>query len=197
MLSALIVVIESGRRTSARFVLEGDIKARFERLSHEWLLRNVLMDKSMLRKWLGAGFIERHALFATRSGTPQGGIISPCLAVATMSSLEKAVKQVVDMSDRVHVVAYADDFVITGASKEVLENKVMPALKAFLDDRGLSLSEKKTKITSITKGFDFLGCNVRKYQDKLIIKPSRQNIKVFLSIFGEPFTTIKVQKLST
>ena len=61
------------------------------------------------------------------------------------------------------------DFVITGASREVLENKVKPLVKAFLKERGLELSEEKTKLTHISEGFDFPGFNVRKYKAKLLI----------------------------
>lgn len=79
------------------------------------------------------------------------------------------------------MISYADDFVITGATKAVLENKVMPIVAAFLKERGLELSTEKTKITHIDEGFDFLGFNVRKYKGKLLIKPSKGNIKVFLN----------------
>lgn len=175
------------QRNSARWILEGDIKACFDQISHDWLLNNVQMDKSMLQRWLKAGFIERKALYPTNAGTPQGGIVSPCLAVATLSGLETAVKQSVKATERVHVVAYADDFVITGASREVLETKVIPVVKAFLEKRGLQLSEKKTKVTTIEEGFDFLGCSVRKYNGKLIIKPSMKSVKSFIANIREVF----------
>lgn len=79
-----------------------------------------------------------------------------------------------------HMVRYADDFVITGNSKELLENEVLPVVVEFLAERGLSLSPEKTKITHITEGFDFLGWNVRKYSGKLLIKPSKVNAKAHL-----------------
>jgi RNA-directed DNA polymerase len=59
------------------WILEGDIKACFDRISHQWLMDNIPMDKEVLRKWLKAGFLEKHVLFATTEGTPQGGIITP------------------------------------------------------------------------------------------------------------------------
>jgi len=75
---------------------------------------------------------------------------------------------------------YADDFIITAASKEVLEKKVKPAVERFLRERGLELSEEKTRIAHIDDGFDFLGFNVRKYAGKLLIKPAKQAVKAFL-----------------
>ena len=74
----------------------------------------------------------------------------------------------------------ADDFIITGTSKEFLDEKVKPVLNNFLATRGLSLSDEKTRITHIEEGFDFLGFNVRKYDGKLLIKPSKGNIKAVL-----------------
>ena len=81
---------------------------------------------------------------------------------------------------KVNYVRYADDFIITGEFEEVLENEVLPIVKEFMGERGLELSEDKTVITNIYKGFDFLGCNIRKYGDKLLTKPSKKNINTFL-----------------
>jgi RNA-directed DNA polymerase len=64
-------------RQGPRWILEGDIKACFDRISHEWLLTHVPMDRQVLRRWLEAGFLEKHAWFATTEGTPQGGIATP------------------------------------------------------------------------------------------------------------------------
>lgn len=67
----------------------------------------------------------------------------------------------------------ADDFIITGRSKEALE-EIKPLVVDFLQERGLTLSEEKTKITHIDDGFDFLGYNIRKYKGVLLIKPSKR-----------------------
>ncbi|MCZ4141746.1 group II intron reverse transcriptase/maturase, partial [Escherichia coli] len=80
----------------------------------------------------------------------------------------------------VNYVRYADDFIVTGRSKELLEQEVMPIIKDFMQERGLTLSPEKTKITHIDDGFDFLGQNVRKYNGKLLIKPSKANVATFL-----------------
>lgn len=74
---------------------------------------------------------------------------------------------------------------LTGATKELLEEKVMPTVDNFLRERGLFLSKEKTKITHINEGFDFLGFNIRKYQEKLIITPSKKSVKSFLSNMRE------------
>ena len=126
-------------------------------------------------------------LTPTEKGTPQGGIISPTLANMALDGLgreleaafgEKNTKK--SYRTKVNFVRYADDFVITGISKELLENEVKPLVIGFLAQRGLVLSEEKTKLTHIEDGFDFLGWNVRKYGAKLLVKPSKDNTKRFL-----------------
>jgi RNA-directed DNA polymerase len=167
-----------GGKNSAQWILEGDIKSCFDEISHDWLMNNVPMDKVILRKWLKAGYIDRKNLFPTVAGTPQGGIISPILSNMALDGLERELKFI--RRNKVNFVRYADDFIITGNSKELLENEAKPAIVRFLKERGLTLSDEKTKVTHIEEGFDFLGQNVRKYNGKLLIKPSKKNIKSFL-----------------
>ena len=166
-------------KTSAVWVLEGDIRGCFDNISHEWLIENIPMDKKILHKWLKAGYIHKRILYPTDAGTPQGGICSPTLANMTLDGLETELRKF-RQQDKVHMVRYADDFVITGSSKELLESKVKPLVEKFLSARGLELSPEKTGITHIDKGFDFLGVNIRKYNGKLLIKPSKKNVKAFL-----------------
>lgn len=66
------------------------------------------------------------------------------------------------------------------AERDVLEKEIKPMLVTFLAERGLELSEEKTLITHIDDGFDFLGFNVRKYNNVLLIKPSKKCVKKFL-----------------
>ena len=82
-------------------------------------------------------------------------------------------------SPKVNLVRYADDFIITGRSRELLETEVLPRLKKFLEERGLVLSEEKTLITHIDQGFDFLGFNIRKYKGKLLTMPQKKKVNSF------------------
>lgn len=171
----------------AKWVMEGDIKACFDTISHEWLLTNVPVERSILRKWLKAGYLEKGKLFPTEEGTPQGGIISPVLANMALDGLEALLlkrfpkHQPKGQNALVNLVRYADDFIITGCSRELLEHEVKPLVEAFLQERGLRLSPEKTLITHIDDGFDFLGQNVRKYKGKLLIKPARKSIHKLLN----------------
>lgn len=173
--------IALAKRSSAQWILEGDIKSCFNEISHSWLLNNLPMDKSMLKRWLKSGYIEQQQLKATLEGVSQGGVISPTLLNLTLRGLEDAIKAATKPKDKVHAVFYADDFIITGATKDILEDTVKPLIITFLRERGLELSEEKTLITHINDGFDFLGHNVRKYKHKLLIKPAKKSIKSFLN----------------
>ncbi len=183
---------------NAQWVLEADIKACFDTISHEWLIDNIPVDKTILQKWLKAGFVYQKQLFPTESGTPQGGIISPVLANMTLDGLEHALATAFPQAKRkglkMNMVRYCDDFIVTGHSKEWLEQKVMPVLVTFLEKRGLTLSPEKTRITHITEGFDFLGWNIRKYRGKLLMKPSKANIKTHLSRVREIIKANKTAK---
>lgn len=174
------------KRDSAQWVLEGDIRGCFDNISHSWLVEHVPMDRVVLSKWLQAGYMDKGVLFPTEAGTPQGGIASPVLANLALDGLEDAVRSALGPTKnarqpaKAHVVRYADDFIVTGATRELLEQRVKPAVEKFLAARGLQLAPEKTSITHITQGFDFLGQNVRKYGNKLLIKPARKSVQALL-----------------
>lgn len=180
--------ITLARSDSAQWVLEGDITGCFDNISHQWMLDHVQTDKIILRKWLKAGFIYQGKLFASDAGTPQGGIISPTLMNRVLDGLQTLLRKAFPRTNRkgkyynpsVKLVRYADDFIITGKSKELLENEVKPLVEEFMVERGLALAPEKTKIIHINEGFDFLGWNVRKYNGKLLTKPSKKNVQAFL-----------------
>jgi RNA-directed DNA polymerase len=109
--------------------LEGDIKGCFDHISHEWLGNNVQIDRQILAKWLTCGVIFNKILTPTTEGTPQGGIISPTLANATLDGMEKSVKEKYHAQyvgkgkvyfPKVNLIRYADDFVVTAANRETL-----------------------------------------------------------------------------
>ncbi len=168
------------KKQSAQWILEGDIKSCFDQISHQWLMQNIPMDQRVLTQWLKAGFVHKNQWYESKAGTPQGGIASPTLANMTLDGMERVIKSITKQKDKVHLIRYADDFVITGNSKELLENKIKPAIQAFLSERGLTLSEEKTRIASIHEGFDFLGFTLRKFSGKLLIKPSKRSVKSLL-----------------
>ena len=188
--------VSLSQKGSAQWVLEGDIKGCFDNISHEWMLKNICTDTQVLAKWLKSGVVDEGTLYPTKEGTPQGGIISPVLANLVLDGLEDLLGALYgsikldghnhrSIKHKVNFVRYADDFVITCSSKETLVDEIKPLVRDFLADRGLTLSEEKTKVTHISEGFDFLSQHVRKYRwgkpsAKLFIKPSKKAVKTFL-----------------
>ncbi|MEO5998729.1 MAG: reverse transcriptase domain-containing protein [Chitinophagaceae bacterium] len=148
------------------------------------MIYNICTDKVVLNKWLKAGFIETGKLFPTIEGTPQGGIVSPVACNMTLDGIALMLKENFSKHKGIHFIRYAADFIVTAHSKGLLEDQIKPAINSFLKERGLELSQEKTKVTHITEVFDFPGQNVCKYRSqkklKLLIKPSAKNIHTFL-----------------
>ena len=176
------------RKCSPVWVLEGDIKGCFDTISHQWLINNVPMDKSILKQFLKAGYVFDRHLFPTEAGTPQGGIISPILANVTLDGIEKLLNDKYRTGEngkkslrqatkhKVNFARYADDFIVTAKTEEIAK-EIKELIRGFLKERGLELSDEKTLITHIDNGFDFLGWNFRKYNGKLLVKPSKRSIE--------------------
>ena len=192
------------RKDSPQWILEGDIKGCFDNISHKWLEENIPMDDKILKQFMKCGYVYDKELYPTTDGTPQGGIISPTLANMTLDGMENLIKQkywsntkgiisVKNNKKKVHLIKYADDFIVTAADKETLK-AIKDMLKMFLGERGLILSEEKTRLTSIHEGFDFLGWNFRKYNGKLIIKPSDKSVRKIRKTISR---IIKENKTST
>lgn len=175
-----------GRPVSAPWILEGDLESCFDTISHAWLEAHVPLDKAMLHKWLKAGVMDNQIFRQTDEGAPQGNPLSPVLANLALDGLESVLAARYPKGTRagkrakVNLVRYADDFIVTGATQDLLEHDVKPLVERFMGERGLRLSPEKTVITHISAGFDFLGQNVRKYNGKILIKPSRKSVKTLL-----------------
>lgn len=178
---------EAGNYT--KYVLDADIVGFFDNISHQWLLSNVPLETRLtkfLKAWLKSGHMDQGTFVEAKTGgTPQGGIISPTLANLTLNGLERAVEDSIKgkyhlkqrgiyigkrnnskgnmqysyLSSNLSITRFVDDFIIFARSKRMLVECVKPAVEAFLNERGLSLSTQKTKIISIEKGekLNFLG----------------------------------------
>jgi RNA-directed DNA polymerase len=180
------------KKNSAQWILEGDIKGCFDNINHQWLLTSIPVEKPIITQFLKAGFIYKRHLNPTKAGTPQGGIISPLLANMTLDGIEKLLlvkyPKRCKNSTKVNFIRYADDFIVTANSEETAK-EIQDMITAFLKERGLELSDDKTLITNINEGFDFLGWNFRKYNGKLLIKPSKKSIKRFNEVISQTITS--------
>jgi RNA-directed DNA polymerase len=165
------------QKTSAPWVLEGDIEGFFDHIAFSWIEDHIPMNKRILAKWLRCGLLDRGAWYPTTAGVPQGGIISPVISNLVLDGLE-AIVQGSTWHRSVHNINYvrwADDFLVTATSRHVLETITLPRITAFLAERGVQLSTKKTVITPLAQGFDFLGQTVRK-PERLNGKPAKLQI---------------------
>jgi RNA-directed DNA polymerase len=174
---------------SPKWILDADIKKCFDKINHNWLLENTPMETKVLKSWLKAGYLDNSCLYDTDEGTPQGGVISPTLMNQTLNGLEEYLEKTfkpgygisstgkkVRKSTCIKLVRYADDFLVTGRSKRQLE-RVKIAIGKFRKLRGLRINDDKTSIRHIQDGFDFLGWNFRKYNNKLLCKISKKSIQ--------------------
>ncbi len=191
------------KRVAPEWILEADISKCFDNISHEFLMRNTpICDKHILEEWLKSGIMYQGQYSDTKEGTPQGGVISPTLGNIALNGLEDYIKSRFPRNDacnsKIKVVRYADDIVITGRDEKTLL-KCKQLLEEFLKERGLELSQKKTKITNIRTGIDFLGFNILKRQwwsklnrknqqpDVLIVRPDSKGIRKIISKVKEAF----------
>ena len=188
--------IKLARKGSRRWIVEGDIKGCFDNINHdhiiatlkEWGVPNTYT--AIIKNMLEANIMHDLDLTPSLQGTPQGGVISPMLANVALTTLDKEVMKVFGKREMNPIVRYADDFVIVAQSeKEAMQIKSY--VKGHLKPKvGLELSDEKTHITEISKGFDFLGFNIRKYDNKLLIKPSRENVNRLVRKVGEVFNDL-------
>jgi len=171
------------------WALDADLAAAFDKIDHDHLLAALgsFPARDMIRGWLKAGVFEAGKGFApAEEGTPQGGVISPCLLNVALHGLEEAAG-VRYRTSGTHAgdimpgapaaIRYADDVVVLCHSQEQAA-QVKARLAEWLAPRGLAFNEDKTKIVHLSEGFDFLGVNVRRYPNrKLLIKPSTAAVR--------------------
>lgn len=167
--NAIVETVEAlkivGGLIRRKWILEGDIAKCFDRISHAWILENIPMDKSVLGQFLEAGHLEyRDVWVEAFEGVPQGGIISPTISNMVLDGMQKVCDKLTASNPKAVgegiVIRYADDFVVVTDS-EASANAFIEPITEFLKIRGLALSETKTSVTSIYKGFDFLGVNMK------------------------------------
>ena len=185
---AAIFITCAGPRAKRVWALDADLAAAFDKIGHSFLLSQLgsFPARDMIRDWLKAGVFEAGKGFApTEEGTPQGGPISPCLLNVALHGLEEAAG-VRYRTSGTHTgdtmpgspvaIRYADDVAVLCHSQEQA-GQVKARLAEWLAPRGLAFNEDKTNIVHLSEGFDTLGFNVRRYNGKLLIKPSKAAVR--------------------
>ncbi|MFH8380515.1 group II intron reverse transcriptase/maturase [Kitasatospora sp. NPDC018058] len=179
------ISIVLGQKNAQRlWVLDADLTAAFDRISHDHLMAalDTFPAREAVRGWLRAGVMDGGRFAPTFEGTPQGGVISPLLLNIALHGMETAAGCVNEgSSNRVRpgapiLVRYADDFAVF-CRNEAEARQVKENLARWMEGRGVTFNDEKTRILHAEEGFDFLGFNVRRYSGKLLIKPSKQAVK--------------------
>lgn len=188
-----------------KWIVDADIKGAFDNINHEFLLKAIdkIPGRELIKQWLKAGYVDRGSFHESTSGTPQGGVISPLLANIALHGMEEALTDYKTLKNgrvtptrngvkynnrgenvgKRAVVRYVDDFLLFCESRQDAE-KSARIISGWLNERGLELSEEKTKIVHLSEGFNFLGFNIRHYKApltsnsgwKLLIKPSKESV---------------------
>jgi RNA-directed DNA polymerase len=180
---AAVYQVSKGKNPRRRWVLDADLAGAFDRIAHDHILSmlGTFPARGIIRQWLKAGVIENGRLSATEDGVPQGGVVSPVLLNVALHGMEQAAGVRYRTTgrhagtlrpDSPTLVRYADDMVALCRTRdEALQIKAQ--LAEWLAPRGLAFNEDKTRVVSLDDGFDFLGFNARRYNDKLLTKPSK------------------------
>lgn len=194
-------LLASGKK---RFLMKVDVKKAYDSVSHDWILRNIPIERNVLVQWLKSGVLEKGQLTVDNSGVPQGGPISPTIFNLVMNGIEK----VIMAEDKtVFPIRFADDIMLFGNTKEAVE-KMKEVIVNFLKPRGMALNEEKTEVAEINKGMDLLGYTIREFEDHtrvgrkgrpdkkgiLLIKPSMKAKINFKAKISELF---RIHKKST
>ena len=173
---------------SSEWTLDADISGCFDNIDQERLLAKLPVFTATLRRWLKAGVVELGQFSPTDTGTPQGGVISPLLANVALDGMErlfdcewpngrpKAPSDRKGLDKGINLIRYADDFVVTAPTREVLETYVRPRIEEFLRDRGLTISEAKTRIVHLDEGFNFLGFHIRRFAKRTLTVPRKEKV---------------------
>ncbi|MET7728260.1 group II intron reverse transcriptase/maturase [Streptomyces mirabilis] len=182
-----IFLAAKGKDPKRQWILDADLAAAFDRIDHDRLLAAIgqFPARGLVGQWLKAGVIDRGCFAPTEEGVPQGGIISPALMNVALHGMEEAAgvryRPTGPRAGELAVgsptlIRYADDLVVLCHSREEAQ-QVKERLAVWLAPRGLAFNEDKTRIAHLDEGCDFLGFTVRRFNGKLLIKPSKTAVR--------------------
>jgi RNA-directed DNA polymerase len=198
---AIVAIHTTASRLYAKrlWALDADLEAAFDRLSHDHILASLgtFPARGLVRRWLKAGVIEDGRFAPSGEGTPQGGVISPCLMNVALHGMEEAagVRYWEGGTLRAApgtpvLVRYADDVLALCHTREQAEH-VKQRLARWLEPRGLVFNEAKTRITHLDQGVDFLGFEIRRYRGKLLTKPSKDALRRIRKRLSQEVTALR------
>lgn len=165
-----------------KYIVICDVKSYYDTISHEWILNNIPMDKKVLKEFLRAGFVFNNEIFPTDVGISLGCNISPTIGNMVLDGLQYRLYDLqeqdnVDYYDG-YVIRFADDILIFARTKESADTFLKETTN-FIEERGLKINQKKTYITTIEEGFDFLSRTYYKSYGFVRCVPSNKSIENF------------------
>ncbi|MEA5594644.1 group II intron reverse transcriptase/maturase [Rivularia sp. UHCC 0363] len=170
--------LNSANRGIEKRVIELDIEKCFDRINHSAIMKKIIAPKGLklgIFRCLKAGVNPEFP----EQGTPQGGVVSPILANIALNGIESIHRYRANGRINEPSIRYADDMVII-LRPEDNAVEILERISEFLRERGMQVSQKKTKVTATTDGFDFLGWNFRVQSNgKFRSTPSVGNFKAF------------------
>lgn len=194
-----------------KWVLKADIQGAFDQISHAHLVRVIrgFPGSTFIERWLEAGYVEGGQFHPTKQGTPQGGVISPLLLNVALHGMEahlgvryrRSQGRLRGVRAKRVVVRFADDMVVFCQS-EADAGAAREELVAWLAQRGLSLSQEKTRIVHLDEGFDFLGFTIGHYRSsktktgrKLLIRPSQASRRAVVAKLRQAWAGLHGQSM--
>ncbi len=162
--------VKLAKEDRPKYVIEGDIKRGFDSVNHDHIIKT--LESWRTPKWatevilrmLKAEIFYNGEIYDSETGVPQGGVISPLLANVALTTLDNFCDKYAKGKRSNPMVRYADDFVIVARNEPEAEEIKGEITEHLLKTTGLTVSEEKTNVTHINKGFNFLGFNFRKYK---------------------------------
>jgi len=185
----LYINLSSNANGIDKRVIELDIEKCFDRINHSAIMDRLIAPYSIRQgifRCLKAGVNTEFP----EQGTPQGGVVSPLLANIALNGIESIHRyhaissyRITDKTSREQIIEptirYADDMVIILRPQDDA-TEILDKISQFLAERGMKVSEKKTKLTAATDGFDFLGWHFKVQKNgKFRCVPSVDNFKSF------------------
>lgn len=174
-----------------RFVLKLDVKSCFDSISHEWILNNIPMDKTILSKFIKCGYLRKAVLYESDCGVPQGGCLSSVICNMVLDGLESLLNS--QFGDSVRLVRYADDMILFIDTSTFPIQSALRLVEDFLSERGLVLSKEKTALSSLDDGFTFLGYKINRENERILAVPTERNINSLIEKVNKKIDEFKLK----
>ena len=188
------------RKGADTWILDADIKGAFDNICHKFILNALgnVPGRELIKQWLKAGYVEEQTFHETKSGTPQGSVVSPLLANIALDGLEdllathhKTKEYIYTQQNgrqrrcrrklaRYGFIRYADDMLVTAETKEDI-SAIIPTIEIWLKQRGLELNQEKTTITNVDDGVNFLGFHIRRFRGRCYTLPQKEKVLSLLA----------------